>query len=93
MTLYMYSICDKYTDYVYPFPAYSDPAAIRNFGVEINTNPVAKAHPADFDLFKVGEFDTSTGTINAYVPNQIIASGMSVFKKEVKDVSDTSTEI
>lgn len=90
MILYMYSICDKYTDYVFPFPAYSDPAAIRNFGVEINTNPVAKEHPADFDLFKVGEFDTATGTINAYVPNQIVASGVSVSKKEFNNVSEQS---
>lgn len=88
MKLSMYSICDKYTDYVYPYPAYSDPAAIRNFSVEINTNPIAKTHPADFDLFKVGVFDTETGTIEALVPNQIICSGMSVFEKEVKDVSE-----
>lgn len=91
MVLFLYSICDKYTDYVYPFPAYSDPAAVRNFGVEINTNPVAKEHPADFDLFKVGEFDTKTGLIKAYVPNEIVASGVSVHKKEVSNVSEQST--
>lgn len=80
MILYMYSICDKYTDYVYPFPAYGDSAAIRNFGVEINTNPIAKEHPADFDLFKVGEFDTKTGLVKSYVPNEIVTSGLNVFK-------------
>lgn len=93
MILYMYSICDKCTDYVFPFPAYSDQAAIRNFGVEMNSNPIAKEHPADFDLFKVGEFDTHTGTVQAYVPNQMVTSGINVVKREVKNVPEQSNEL
>lgn len=87
MKLGMYSICDKCTDYVFPFPAYSDPAAMRNFGVEINTNPIAKAHPADFDLFYVGEFDSKLGVIEACVPNRLVCSGISVYK-ENENVSE-----
>lgn len=82
MKLYMYSICDKYTNYIFPFPAYSDQAAIRNFSVEINSNPVAKNSPADFDLFKVGSFDTESGIVEAIVPSEHISAGMNVFRKD-----------
>ena len=84
MKLLMYSICDKATSYIFPFPAYSDQAAIRNFATEINSNPMAKDNPQDFELFCVGEFDMETGMIDAYVPNKHISSGNSVVRKDVE---------
>lgn len=82
MKLLMYSICDKATTYIFPFPAYSDAAAIRNFATEINSNAVSRDNPGDFELFCVGEFDMETGMIDAYVPNKHIRSGMSVVRKD-----------
>ena len=83
MKLLMYSICDKQTSYIFPFPAYSDPAAVRNFAAEINNNQISKDNPGDFDLFCVGEFDTETGIVEGYVPSKHVSSGMNVIKREV----------
>lgn len=90
MKLLMYSICDKATSYIYPFPAYSDQAALRNFSVEVNSNPVAKNNPQDFELFCVGEFDLETGMIDAYVPNKHVASGNSVIRKDIVNEHEQS---
>lgn len=81
MKLKMYSICDKATNWIFPFPAYSDQAAIRNFGTEINESPMAKANPGDFELFCVGEFDCESGNIEAYVPNISVCSGLNVVER------------
>lgn len=85
MKYLMYSICDKATSYLFPFPAYTDQAAIRNFSTEINTSPMAKAHPEDFELFCVGEFDMETGLIEAYMPNKHVVSGISVVRKDIDE--------
>lgn len=82
MKLLMFSICDKQTSYIFPFPAQTEQAAIRNFSVEINNNPMAKANPQDFELFCVGEFDMESGIVKAYTPNKHVVSGMSVVRKD-----------
>lgn len=82
MKLYMYSICDKYTSYIFPFPAYSDQAAIRNFAAEMNNNPVGKDNPQDFELFKVGSFDSETGKIEVIYPHVPVTTGLNVVRKE-----------
>ena len=82
MKLGMYSICDKYTCYIYPFPAQSDQAAKRNFETEINSNPIAKNSPGDFDLYKVATFDTETGIVEPITPHEPITTGMNVFRKD-----------
>lgn len=84
MKLLMYSICDKQTSYMFPYPAYSDPAAIRNFAADINGNVISRDNPGDFDLFCVGSFDTETGMVEAYVPNKHVSAGMNVVRRDVE---------
>lgn len=49
-------------------------AAVRSFGDEVrrggDNNPLA-AHPEDFDLFSLGEYDDQTGLFESEVPHQI----------------------
>ena len=57
----------------------SDSSAVRGFSFAINGNDgLMNYSPADFDLFRVGEFDTETGTFFPVVPVNV-CSGVSVF--------------
>lgn len=89
MKLGMYSLFDKLTCYDYPFPAASDAAAVRQFEQIINGNEVCKAHPGDYDLYKVGEFDNMTGMVDVCQPNEFISTGVNVLWRD-KDVSEQS---
>lgn len=56
----------------------NDATAIRGFAYAINGNSgVMNFSPKDFDLYKVGEFDTETGVFKSCVP-VLIVSGESV---------------
>ena len=78
----MYSICDKATSFIYPFPGRSDQEAIRQFAVEMNNTPIGRDNPGDFDLYRVGIFDDQTGRIESVEPAVHVRSGMSVVKKD-----------
>lgn len=57
----------------------SDQSAIRGFSYSINGNTgLMNYSPTDFDLFKIGEFDTETGKIDSVIPVNI-CSGISVY--------------
>lgn len=90
MKLLMYSICDKKTSYMFPFPDYSDQSAVRQFSANINSNPIGKDNPQDFELFCVGEFDMETGLVEAYVPNKHVISGLSVVRKDIVNEHEQS---
>lgn len=55
----------------------TDPAMSRGFGFMVN-NPesVMNYAPKDFDLFKVGTFDTASGKIDPIVPAEYIMNGV-----------------
>lgn len=54
--------------------------ALRNFSEIINGTGIFKNNPADFELWKLGEFNDQSGII---VPNpEKIATGLSVLKGE-----------
>lgn len=75
----IYSYRDSKVGFMPPQCDQSDASAIRGFAYAINgNNGMMNYAPKDFDLFKVGEFDTDTGSIIACVPVQI-ASGASVY--------------
>lgn len=62
-----------------PIVEQSDQAAVRNFSYAINGNEgLMNYSPADFDLFKIGEFNTETGELKAIMPENI-CSGISVY--------------
>lgn len=54
--------------------------ALRNFSEIINGTGIFKNNPADFELWRLGEFDDQNGVI---IPNpEKMATGLSVVKGE-----------
>lgn len=57
-----------------PFVVTSVGQAIRTFGDEVNRkqedNPLSK-HPEDFDLYKLGTWDSESGLFDCGVPKQV----------------------
>lgn len=63
-----------------PFFTISDGSAIRGFSDEINhpdDNSILYKHPDDFQLFRIGTFDDSTGKVDLCDPVMLV-SGASV---------------
>lgn len=57
----------------------SEVAAIRGFSYALNSKDgIMNFAPSDFDLYKVGFFDTETGLIEAFTP-VMLCSGSSVY--------------
>ena len=65
MKLGIYSIYDKMTGYMVPSYQQNDGQAARAFAYDINSPEMSllKANPEDFQLERVGYFDTDTGDI------------------------------
>ena len=73
----MYSIRDIKTCFLAPNCDQSDQSAIRNFAYAINDKGVMNYSPKDFDLYKVGEYDSETGVITGCLP-ELICQGINV---------------
>ena len=83
----VYSMRDKHVGFTEPRLFMNDKVAVRNFAAAVNNSPVGSDlgfAPGDFDLYKLGEFDSESGLfsdkelINAGIP-EFIVSGSSVF--------------
>jgi len=75
MKLLVFSVRDRATDqFGNPHFLINDGQAIRAFSDEVNSKSedsyIAK-HSDDFDLFKLGDFDTGTGLFSTGSPEQI----------------------
>lgn len=67
------AVHDRQLDaYMRPFCAQSIGQAIRSFRDETNrADSEIHAHPEDYELFAIGHFDESTGTITSTRPQQV----------------------
>lgn len=75
----VYSIRDKETGFMSPICDSSDGAAKRNFSRAVNASEgVIPYSPADFDLFKIGEFDAQKGEITPISPAVFVVNGASL---------------
>lgn len=71
MVYILYCIYDKIAgQYGSPTPQLNDSTAERWFLHIINKNEFAE--PTDFELFKIGSFETSSGTLISYTPEFIV---------------------
>lgn len=61
----LYSVHDIYTGYNMPFYDSSDGSARRSFETAIEENPVMCKHRDDYQLRKLGTFDSDTGIIRS----------------------------
>lgn len=72
----MYSIRDIHTGFMSPMVDQNDNSAARNFAhAIIASDGVMHTHPSDFDLFKIGSFDSENGQLDLLWPVVHIMSG------------------
>lgn len=77
----VYSIRDSKTGFMAPTVEVNDQVALRNFSHAImQSESILFTHAGDFELFKVGEFDSDTGYVDAIVPIVHIAAGGAILK-------------
>jgi hypothetical protein len=70
MKFSIYSVRDKLSGYMNISLEKGDAIATRSFTTLVNTpDTVLFANPGDYDLYKVGEFDSESGTIESCVPS------------------------
>ena len=73
MILRLYCIRDARTGFMPPTAEQSDAAAIRNFEHAcVNAQSLFYTHPADYDLCRVGEYDTDLGVITPCSPEPLV---------------------
>ncbi len=83
--LNIYSIRDQFTGYANPFVSASDAVAIRDFRIACNhKDSILFASPKDFDLMRLGTFDSELGVLCPEAP-VIVASGASCVREVDKD--------
>lgn len=58
-----------------------DQIAIRNFRFSMNKTDFLSFNPHDFDFFKIGEFENTTGMFTPMEPKKLI-DGVSVMEKD-----------
>jgi hypothetical protein len=92
MKLNVYSIFDSAAKaYTNPFFMHNDGLAIRAFSDNVNSeqeNNIAK-HPDQFTLFRIGEFDDSTGEIKTDVVKSL-GTGLQYQEKSGLDESQAA---
>lgn len=84
MIMRMYALLDEKSKlYGKPFYAHQDGEALRSFGDVVNDKNTAPGKfPADFTLWKIGEWDDNTGIIKSSKPSYL-AKALDFVKVEV----------
>lgn len=76
MILQIYALFDRKTiQYSNPMFLIQDGQALRAMRDEVNarekTSDLAK-HPDDFDIYKLGKYDTDSGLLETHVPEMLV---------------------
>lgn len=82
----MYSVCDLKTSFAAPYMDVNDDSAVRGFrfAFDNNTN-IMVFSPADFRLYRIGEFDSSNGSITPELVPVLVFDGASMARKDVSN--------
>lgn len=76
-----YSIRDSKTGFLQPTFEVNDQVAMRNFSHAVqNSDSILFTHARDFDLYKIGNFDSDTGRLMPVEVPVLIMSGSSCLK-------------
>ena len=83
MILSVYAVYDKLTGFMLPVFKSNDAQAIRDFGYDINSEEmnIINVNPTDFNLQKIGTYDTNTGVIEP-TKIEIIADAGQFIRKD-----------
>lgn len=77
MKLNIYAIKDTKVGFYNPWYQHNDESAKRAFGTVMKQEDLLKETPGDFELWRVGEWDDTTGCISGYLSGpEFVASGM-----------------
>lgn len=80
----IYSILDAKTGFLSVSLDQNDASAQRNFAHACKrTDSLFFTHPNDYDLYKVGKFNSDSGVIEPIVPPKHIVSARSLVESEV----------
>lgn len=77
----VFSYRDKLVGFGSPVVDQNDVSAVRGFSYAINNSDgIMNFQPDNFELYKIGVFDTDKGTIYALDIPELIVSGSAVFE-------------
>lgn len=80
MIINIYSMRDLKGSFIAPHVDMNDQMAIRNFSFAVNNNhDIMGFAPQDFQLYRVGQFDSITGEIHPVIPVELVTDGAQVF--------------
>lgn len=76
----VYSIRDVHTGFLNPTFEVSDAVAKRNFAHAVLAVPdsLFTSHPDDYSLYRIGEFDTDSGSIVGFAPPALVVDARSI---------------
>lgn len=82
----VYAVRDVHVGFNSPMTDLNDNVAKRNFSMAINNpnNGVMNFSPKDYDLYKIGEFDTESGVVDSFSVPVLLVNGASVYGADVK---------
>lgn len=82
MIIKVYAIKDKLQGFLTPTCNVNDECAKRDFAFALNNNPgIMNFSPKDYDLYRIGEYNSDSGEIDKTLPI-FICSGIEVFANE-----------
>lgn len=72
----VYAVRDRLTGFLTPTTDQNDAAAIRNFQFACdNTATLMYSNPLDYELCKVGTFDSDLGVLSPISPIEVLTNG------------------
>lgn len=82
----MYAVRDIKVGFNQPMTDINDNTAERNFAYAINNpaNGIMNFQPKDYDLYRIGIFETETGILEPETVPVLIVSGESVYGVDIK---------
>lgn len=84
----IYSVRDKLTGYLNISLERSDALAKRSFGIIVgDSDSVIGRNPGDYDLYRLGSFDTDSGDIHVDIP-EFVVSASSLCYDEISSVKE-----
>lgn len=79
----IFSYRDNKVGFGAPIIDQNEAAGVRGFSYAVNAHEgIMNFSPADFDLYKIGTFDSEKGVIEAITP-ELVCSGTSVYGAKV----------
>lgn len=73
MKFNLYAIRDAKVGFLSITVEQNDAVALRNFEhAKLNTQSLMFSHPADYELFRLGTYDSETGMIEPILPEPVV---------------------